>query len=130
MGGQRRFYAPPDGPTLRRTPEGPEPGSCPSFGEGFLTPLRRRFLETILLGSVSALHRFLRMVSWKAAKNKSLGANLAAGVSWGSRNHDVGCLISWPHVFDRKFVAARFIPEGEFDPIPESEFVVDDAQVV
>jgi hypothetical protein len=33
-------------------------------------------------------------------------------------------------VFDRKFVAARFVPEGEFDPIPESEFVVDDAQVV
>jgi hypothetical protein len=70
------------------------------------------------------------MVSWKTPKNKSLGANLAAGVSWGSRNHDVGCLISWPHVFDRKFVAARFVPEGEFDPIPESEFVVDDAQVV
>src|ERR1039457_5532766 len=28
------------------------------------------------------------------------------------------------------FVPSRLIPEREFDPVPESEFVVDDAQVV
>jgi hypothetical protein len=33
-------------------------------------------------------------------------------------------------VFDREFVAARFVPEGEFDAIPESKFVIDDAQIV
>jgi hypothetical protein len=27
-------------------------------------------------------------------------------------------------------VPASFVPEGEFDPIPESKFVVDDTQVV
>src|ERR1700690_4563163 len=27
-------------------------------------------------------------------------------------------------------MAARFIPEREFDPIPQSKFVVDDAQIV
>ena len=28
------------------------------------------------------------------------------------------------------FVPSRFVPEREFDPVPESEFVVDDAKVV
>jgi hypothetical protein len=28
------------------------------------------------------------------------------------------------------FVTASFVPESEFDPIPESEFVVDGAEIV
>jgi hypothetical protein len=30
----------------------------------------------------------------------------------------------------RDFLAARFVPEGQFDPVPESELVIDDSQVV
>jgi hypothetical protein len=29
-----------------------------------------------------------------------------------------------------KLVLARFVPEGEFDPIPQPKFVVDNAQIV
>jgi len=28
------------------------------------------------------------------------------------------------------FLPARFVPEGQFDAVPESEFVVDDSQVI
>ena len=30
----------------------------------------------------------------------------------------------------RDFLPAGFVPEGQFDPVPESELVVDDSQVV
>jgi hypothetical protein len=30
----------------------------------------------------------------------------------------------------RDFLTARFVPEGQFDPVPESELVIDDSQVV
>jgi hypothetical protein len=30
----------------------------------------------------------------------------------------------------RDFLSARFVPEGQFDTVPETEFVVDDSQVI
>ena len=30
----------------------------------------------------------------------------------------------------RDFLSAGFVPEGQFDPVPESKLVVDDAEVV
>jgi hypothetical protein len=30
----------------------------------------------------------------------------------------------------RDFLSTRFVPEGQFDSVPETEFVIDDSQVV
>src|SRR5690349_12182865 len=38
--------------------------------------------------------------------------------------------VSSPSGMGSTFVASGFVPEGEFNPIPESEFVIDNSEVV
>lgn len=38
--------------------------------------------------------------------------------------------LSNPSGVRRDFLSASFVPEGQFDPVPESELVVDDSEVI
>ena len=62
-------------------------------------------------------------------ENESPVVGLAAGTPWRSWNHNVWRIISQPQGTGR-LVPAGFVPEGEFNSIPQSKFVVNDAQVI